>query len=187
MKVGLVGLGNAGRTLHLPALRGMAGVVVAAADSDAARRAEAARAFGVGVSASLDELLAAHAPDVVIVATPPDSHVALCMQALAAGAHVICEKPFAPSVAEADRVIAAAAAAGRRVALNHEFREMPIFRALRDQLGAAPAAGHPVFVQAWQNMDLPPWKEPNWRSRLPMGVLYEAGLHLVDTVLALFG
>jgi predicted dehydrogenase len=185
MKIGLIGLGNAGRTLHLPALQGLPGVTVAAADSDASRREAAARQ-GVTVFPSLEALLAAGVPDVVIVATPPDTHVALATQALAAGAHVVCEKPFAPSVAEAEAIVQAATRAGRRVALNHEFREMPIFRALRDQLGT-PEVGRPVFVQAWQNMDLPPWKEPNWRSQLPMGVLYEAGLHLVDYTLALFG
>jgi predicted dehydrogenase len=57
---------------------------------------------------------------------------------------------------------------------------------VRDRVGA-PDVGALVFAQAWQNMDLPPWKEPNWRSQLPMGVLYEAGLHLVDYMLALFG
>ena len=185
MKIGLLGLGNAGRALHLPALLGLPGITVAAADPDAARRESAAQS-GVALFPSLEALLGAGVPDVVIVATPPATHVALCTQALAAGAHVICEKPFAPSVAEAETIVAAAARAGRRLALNHEFREMPIFRALRDQLGA-PDVGRPVFVQAWQNMDLPPWKEPNWRAQLPMGVLYEAGLHLVDYALALFG
>jgi len=110
----------------------------------------------------------------------------LCRQALAAGAHVFCEKPFAPSVREAQQIIDAAAAAGRRVALNHEFREMPIFRAVRDQVGR-PEVGDLVFVQAWQNMDLPPWKEPGWRGQLLTGTLYEAGLHLTDYVIALFG
>ncbi len=186
MKVGLVGLGNAGRTLHLPALRALAGVeLVGAVDTDAVRRDAAVRDAGVTVFATLDALLD-RKPEVVIVATPPDAHVAVCTRVLEAGAHVLCEKPFAPSVAEADSVIMAAARAGRRVALNHEFREMPIFRAVRDQVGT-PDVGGLVFAQAWQNMDLPPWKEPNWRSSMPMGVLFEAGLHLVDYLLALFG
>src|SRR5262245_64061254 len=59
------------------------------------------------------------------------------------GAHVICEKPFVASLDEADRVMAAAEAAGKRIALNHEFREMPIFRALRD----AAAPSDIVFAQ----------------------------------------
>src|SRR5262245_21894864 len=74
--------------------------------------------------------------NVVVIGTPPDSHASYCLKAFGAGAHVICEKPFVSSLEEADRVIAASEAAGRRIALNHEFREMPIFRALRD--AAAP-------------------------------------------------
>src|SRR5918992_770747 len=135
-RVAVVGLGNAGHTLHLPALSGIpAARVVGACDVDA-------------------------------------------------GAHVICEKPFVSSLEEADRVIEAATAAGRRVALNHEFREMPIFRAVREAVGRE--GGEVVFAQVWQLMDLPPWAEPGWRGRLLQRTLYEAGVHLVDFLLALF-
>jgi predicted dehydrogenase len=64
-----------------------------------------------------------------VIGTPPDSHFDYCLRSFAAGRHVICEKPFTSSIDEANQVIEAAAAANRRVALNHEFREMPIFRA----------------------------------------------------------
>ena len=87
------------------------------------------------------------------------------------------------SLDEADRVIAAAEAAGKRIALNHEFREMPIFRALRD----AAAPKDIVFAQVWQLMDLPPWAEPGWRGQMLQRTLYEAGVHLVDFLMALFG
>jgi len=72
------------------------------------------------------------------------------------------------------------------VALNHEFRLMPIFRAVLDEAGSE-EAGAPVVMQAWQNMDLPPWKEPGWRGALLTGTLFEAGIHLVDYALAVFG
>lgn len=186
MRVAVLGLGNAGFDLHLPALAGLAGITAVAVDPDAARRARAAERYKVAVADSLEAAQKDGALDVVIVATPPVTHVALCRQALAAGSHVFCEKPFAPSVQEAQQIIDAAAVAGRRVALNHEFREMPIFRAVRDQIGQ-PDVGDLVFVQAWQNMDLPPWKEPGWRGKLLTGTLYEAGLHLTDYVIALFG
>jgi predicted dehydrogenase len=53
-------------------------------------------------------------------------------------------------------------------------------------VGAADT-GAPVFAQAWQVMDLPPWKEPGWRGQLLRGTLYEAGIHLVDYLMAVFG
>ena len=183
-RVAVVGLGNAGLTLHLPALAGMTDVqVVGACDLDAGRRELAATSWKVPVFSDFDDMLARANPDVVIIGTPPDSHANDCLKSVAVGAHVICEKPFVSSLDEADRVIAAAAAAGRRIALNHEFREMPIFRALRD----AAAPEDIVFAQVWQLMDLPPWSEPGWRGRMLQRTLYEAGVHLVDFLMALFG
>lgn len=181
-RVAVVGLGNAGHTLHLPALAGIAdATVVGAVDLDAARRTRAAETWKVPVFDDFESMLAKASPEVVVVGTPPHTHAEYCLRTLEAGAHVVCEKPFVSSLDEADRVIAAAAAAGRRVALNHEFREMPIFRAVRDRARGV------VFAQAWQLMDLPPWAEPNWRSQMLMRTLYEAGIHLVDYMLALFG
>ena len=183
LRVAVVGLGNAGFTLHLPALQGIQGVsVVGAADLDADRRARAAARFKVPVFSDFQTMLSSASPDVVIVATPPDTHADYTLRSLAAGAHVLCEKPFVSSIGEADRIIAAAARAGRMVALNHEFREMPIFRALRD----AAAPSDIVFAQVWQLMDLPPWAEPGWRGEMLQRTLYEAGVHLVDFLMALF-
>lgn len=183
-RVAVVGLGNAGHTLHLPALAGMSGVqVVGACDIDAGRRERAATTWKVPVYEDFDDMLARANADVIVVGTPPDSHASYCMKSFAAGAHVICEKPFVSSLEEADRVIDAAEAAGKRIALNHEFREMPIFRAVRD----AAAPKEIVFAQVWQLMDLPPWAEPGWRGKMLQRTLYEAGVHLVDFLMALFG
>lgn len=155
-------------------------------DPDEGRRQRAATRFKVPVFAEFDAMLAAARPDVVIIATPPGSHADYCLRSIAAGAHVICEKPFVSSLREADTIIAAARAAGRRVALNHEFREMPIFKALIDA-ARAPENGGLVFAQVWQLMDLPPWAEPGWRGQMLQRTLYEAGVHLVDFLMALFG
>ncbi|MES2304428.1 MAG: Gfo/Idh/MocA family oxidoreductase [Gemmatimonadota bacterium] len=187
MRVVVIGLGNAGTTLHLPALAGLAGVAtVGAMDLDADRRAKAAATFGVPVFDDFDVMMTTTKPDVVMIGTPPDSHADYCLRSFAAGAHVLCEKPFVASLAEADTVIAAARAAGRRLALNHEFREMPIFRAVRDAVGSGENGGL-VFAQVWQLMDLPPWAEPGWRGQMLQRTLYEAGVHLVDFLMALFG
>ncbi len=184
LRVALVGLGNAGQTLHLPALSGLTGArIVGAFDADEATRAAVARDWRVPVVDTVDALFAA-APEVVIVGTPPDSHGAYCLRAIDAGAHVICEKPFASSVTEADAILARAASAGTGVVVNHDFTEMPIFRAVRDEVARHDGL---VFVQVWQLMDLPPWREPGWRGRLLQRTLYEAGTHLVDFVMTLFG
>lgn len=187
MRVALVGLGNAGHTLHLPALSRMSDVeVVGACDLDDQRRQRAKETWKVPVFDGYEAMLDDTDPELVIIGTPPDSHFDYCLKALSAGAHVICEKPFVSSLAEATAVIEAADAADRRVALNHEFREMPIFRAVRDQVGQ-PGVGRLSLVQVWQLMDLPPWAEPGWRGQMLQRTLFEAGVHLVDFVMALFG
>lgn len=186
-RIAVVGLGNAGHTLHLPALAGIPSArVVGACDLSESMRERAASAWGVPTFADFDRMLAEAKPDVVIVATPPDTHLDYSLRTLAAGAHLICEKPFVSSLAEADRIIAAAADAGLRVGLNHEFREMPIFRALRDEVDSG-RPGRLAFAQVWQLMDLPPWAEPGWRGQMLQRTLYEAGVHLVDYLMALFG
>ena len=187
MRIALVGLGNAGFTLHLPALAALREhQVVGATDLDAARRDRASSQFRVPLFDDFDGMIAGAKPDVVLIGTPPSSHADYCIRALASGAHVICEKPFVSSLAEADRVLAAARAAGKRVALNHEFREMPIFRAVRDAVASGESGGL-NFAQVWQLMDLPPWAEPGWRGEMLQRTLYEAGIHLVDFLIALFG
>src|SRR5262245_21328458 len=144
MRVAVVGLGEAGSTIHLPALAGLSSAtLVGAADLDASRRDRAAR-FRVPVFADLDEMLARARPEVVVAATPPALHVDHCRTALAAGAHGVCEKPFSPDSAGAELVLRSAAAAGRRVAVNHEFRQMPILQAL---LAEAQRSSGPSFAQ----------------------------------------
>ncbi len=186
-RIAIVGLGNAGHTLHLPALAGIEGIrIVGACDLSAEMRDRAKASWGVPVYDDFDRMIEEGQPEVVIVGTPPDSHLEYGLKTVGAGAHLICEKPFVSSVAEADRLIAAADEAGVRIALNHEFREMPIFRAVREAV-ASGETGELVLAQIWQLMDLPPWAEPGWRGRMLQRTLYEAGVHLVDYLMALFG
>ena len=85
MKLGYVGLGWAARSFHLPALKSVATAeAVGGADSSAEQRESWHSATGLPVYESLDELLEHGHPDVVVIATPPDSHGDLCLEALAA-------------------------------------------------------------------------------------------------------
>jgi D-apiose dehydrogenase len=187
VRIVLVGLGEAGFSIHLPALARIPSVRVAGgADPDAGRRDRAAAKFRLPVFADVDRMLAETRPDVVIVGTPPATHAEYCLRALAAGAHVLCEKPFVSSLDEADQVLEAAAAAGRGVALNHEFREMPILRALCEEAGRA-GPGGVAFAQVWQLVNVPAWTEAGWRGQIAQRTLYEAGVHLIDFLIALFG
>lgn len=184
MRFGLVGLGSAARGFHVPGLGAVPGAeIVGGADSSADQRADWTARTRTPSFESVEELIEETRPDAVIIGTPPDSHADLCVRALEAGAHVICEKPFVSTVEEADQVLAAAAASGRFVAVNHQYRELPIFRALKERIGA-PDVGRLVFCQLWQLMDLPPWEEHvEWRREMPNRTLFEGGVHLVDLLL----
>lgn len=184
-RVALVGLGEAGGTIHLPALRGMRGVeFVGAADPDEHRRRDAQRR-GVAVFADSARLLSDARAELVIVASPPALHARHCEEALSAGADVLCEKPFAASVAEARRIVEHARRLGRRVFVNHEFRAMPIYRELLTRARDDP--GGVVVAQVWQAIHHDPASESGWRRQLRRRALYEAGVHLVDVALQLFG
>lgn len=161
--------------------------VIGGFDAAEEQRRSWAQETGLPAFADLAELKERGRPDLVIVATPPQSHADLCVAALEAGMHVFCEKPFVMNLEEADRVIAASDAAKRHVAVNHEFREKPIFKTLYDKIGT-PDAGRLVFCQVWQLMDLAPWDEPvAWRAAMPNRTLFEGGVHLVDLLLMIFG
>jgi len=186
MRIGYAGLGWAARGFHVPAARQVAAAEpVGGFDSSPEQRASWERETGLPAFESFEELLEGAKPELLVIATPPDFHTQLCLDALAAGLHVLCEKPFVPTPEEADRVLAAADAAGLGVAVNHEFREKPIFKAVKQRIGADDT-GRLVFTQIWQLMNLAPWDEPvPWRAAMPNRTLFEGGVHLVDLLLHL--
>ncbi len=124
LRVGVVG-SSFGGTVHVPAYRaqGRFEVVAIASPANAARVAQERKiphAF-----ASVDEMLEGVEVDVVSVASPPFAHRHDVLAALARGKHVLCEKPFALDVAQAEELVAAARSAGTVCALAHEFRYTP--------------------------------------------------------------
>jgi predicted dehydrogenase len=188
VRLGFAGLGWAARAFHVPAARRTPGAdLVGGFDSSPDQRESWTSETQLPAYESFDELLEKGNPDVLVVATPPDSHTQLALDALAAGLHLLCEKPFVATVADADTVLAAAEQAGKQVAVNHEFREKPIFKAIKDRIGAEDT-GRLVFTQIWQLMNLAPWDEPvPWRAAMPNRTLFEGGVHLVDLLLHLYG
>jgi predicted dehydrogenase len=186
-RIAVVGCGEAGYDIHLPALALMKDrEVVGACDPSDARRERVAKRYGTPVFESTGELLERAKPDVLIVATPPDSHESVCLEGIDAGCHIICEKPFVNTIESGERIVEAASVKEVGIALNHEFRAMPIFQSVIDAARREEKA--PVFfAQLWQNTNLPPGTESGWRGSMERRTLHEAGIHMVDFALALFG
>ena len=122
--IGLAFLGCGWATrLHSRTLRGFGGQVRRYYASRDATRAEeyAARFGGAGSFGSYEAALASHDVDVVLIATPPSSHLDLALRAITAGKDVIVEKPPFLSVSDLDRAGAAASGAGRHVMVAENY------------------------------------------------------------------
>ena len=131
MRVGVLGCGYWG-SKHVRVLSMNPDVEqVVVIDPRPERRSDLLRAFPASASAaSLTEALPM--VDAVIIATPPESHAELGLRAIAAGKHVLVEKPMATSVADAGRLIEAAEAAGVVLMAGHTFEYNAAVWALRD-------------------------------------------------------
>jgi len=187
----VVGTGFGAR-VHVPALRA-AGFDVAALvgrDSDRTRR----RADRLGVPDALTDVGAALArPDVqaVTIATPPSTHAAIAVAAARAGKHVLCEKPFAMTSAEAEAMLDAASEAGVTHLVGHEFR-WAVDRATVGRAIASGAIGEPRFATFVSHVALvadPDAKVPSWwfDAESGGGWLGASGSHAVDQVRAWLG
>jgi UDP-N-acetyl-2-amino-2-deoxyglucuronate dehydrogenase len=189
VKVAVIGNGSATGRMHLPALRRLSEAeLVGGCDADPERRAAWGRETGTPAFESADELLQRCRPEVAIVATPPDSHAALAIASMQSGAHVLCEKPLADSLSEADRILAAARGAGRRVAVNQHMRRTRIFKALRERIESG-ADGRLVFCQVTQLLERGAELDgrAEWKRAMADRQLLEGGIHLVDLVNYLHG
>lgn len=183
LKVAVVGCGKIadGHVEEIGKL-GEVARVVAVCDLEGLMAEQLARRLGVPAHYDdLDRLLAVERPDVVHVTTPPHSHLALARKALAAGAHVVVEKPFTLSLADSRALLGAAREAGRKVTIGYSYHFDPTVEALRDRC-ARGEVGDPVHVEAFLGYNLAgPFGKAlladrdHWVHRLP-GKLFQNNL-----------
>jgi predicted dehydrogenase len=149
----------------------LAGAELAGVSASSPSSAEAAaRALGAERAfASSEELVVADDVDVVHICTPNHLHLPLAEAALAAGKHVICEKPLAIDVAGAQRLADAAAAAGRQAAVPFVYRYYPTVREARARVLAGETGPirlvHGTYLQDW----LVDADDYNWRVDSSLG------------------
>src|SRR5829696_3159923 len=130
VRVAVVGYGYWG-SKHVRVLSGLPNVAVTVVDEDAERRADATRTFdSTPVVPRLDDVV--DDVDAVIVATPPSTHAPVAQAAVAAGRHVLVEKPLATAAAECEALIEAAAAGGLVLMVGHTFEYNPAVAKLRE-------------------------------------------------------
>lgn len=183
MRIGLVGYGAGGRIFHLPFMRAaseweIVGVVTRSPE----RRAElAADAPGLPAFDSLDALIDAGV-DAVVITTPPSTRRELVLRALERGVHVVADKPFAPDLATARELVAAAERAGARLTVFHNRRQDTDFLTLRAVV-ASGEIGTPMRADFVLDQPDPASRE----IAVGGGLLRDLGAHVVDQVTQLFG
>ena len=194
--IALLGAGYAAR-IQLACWQEIPGAAVIGVWNRSAERARALAAeFDVPSFDEIDALLAHPAVDAVDIATAVETHSGYALQAAASGKHVLCQKPLAPSFAEAQTIVSGCEAAGVRLMVNENWRWRPWYRAARDLLDHG-AIGQPFALRlasrsaaAVATPDHPPEslfdRQPFLRRMRPLIVL-ELGPHHFDIVRFLFG
>ena len=192
MNVALLGYGLAGSAFHAPFIATTPGLrlsVVVTGNEE--RREQALREHeGVTVVATADEVWArASELDLVVIATPNDSHLPLGLAALDAGLAVVVDKPLALNAGEGRTLVDAAAERGLMLTAFQNRRWDGDFLTLRALLEADELGRVHRFESRFERWR--PEVGDGWRERIPPeeggGLLLDLGSHLVDQALQLFG
>ncbi len=191
MKFGIIGTGSIGR-FHAEAIRAMdGGELHSVHHPDAGRTAEVSRAFGVKCHSNLDEFLADPELEVVTIATPSGAHLGPTLAALAAGKHVICEKPLEITTERIDWMISAAKETEMTLAaiLNRRFNPaMDAFKAACDGGRFGKITSASCYVKWFRDQAY--YDSAAWRGTRALdggGALMNQGIHTIDALLHLAG
>jgi len=181
MNFGLVGAGAIGRVRARAASRTPGCALIAVADADAARARlvapSQARCFS-----DYRHLLAIQELEGVIVSTPPASHEEIVMAALAAGKHVLCEKPLSNSLPACRRMVAASRTSGKLLTCGFNHRYFPAVKFLKQTLDSG-RLGVLDHVRAFAGHTGLSEFKASWmydKDQIGGGALMDAGIHVID-------
>lgn len=185
----LVGASTIASEYMIGALRAGGQEVVWIVSGSARRASDYAAEHGIARStADLSQALADPDVEAVYISSTNEKHFSQAMAAIAAGKHVLCEKPLGMSVDEARRMVAAARAANLTFATNHHLRCSGSHRAIRDLI-AAGRIGRVLSVRIFHAVHLPPHLQ-GWRIDNPDaggGVIPDITVHDADVARFLLG
>lgn len=188
---GIIGCGMISK-FHARALGAIDGARLAGVfDPNPEAMARAAQAYGVRAFASMEAILACPEIDAVCVLTPNGLHAPIALQALAAGKHVVVEKPMAITLEDADKLVAASEAAGLKVCVISQLRFSPAVQAVKRALeegyfGRIVSAS--LSMKYYREASY--YNASGWRGTWAMdggGALMNQGIHGVDLLQYLAG
>ena len=191
LRVGIIGAGAIARDVHIPSYlkKGNKVKIVAIADVVLERAQEIAEKFAIPHSfGSYEEMLAEVKLDAVSVCVPNKFHAEATIAALDAGYHVLCEKPPAMTVEEAESMVKAAKDSGKFLTYGFHYRytsEVEIAKLFidADELGDIYSAR----VHAIRRRGIPGWGVFTNKELQGGGPLIDIGVHMLDTALYLMG
>ncbi len=171
IRTALLGRGMAGTVFHAPLIRALPAFQLAA----------------IAGSADAEAAISAPSIDLIVIATPNLTHFPLARAALEAGKHVVVDKPFVLTLAEADALIALAQAKGRILTVFHNRRWDGDFLTVRSLVQSGRLGRIALFEAHWDRFR--PLPKGGWREAPEegSGLLWDLGPHLVDQALLLFG
>lgn len=182
MRLGLIGCGMVGALRATAIGRVPSARLLAVSDLDQSRAAAIAGRARARIEPDWRSLVTGKDIDAVIVSTPPPLHVEMCVEALIAGKHVLCEKPLARTPDECRKILDAAAASGRVLATGFNYRFYPAIKKARAILDSGQIgeldhirsyAGHPGGKEFTH-----PWVHD--ASVMGGGTLMDNGIHIID-------
>ena len=182
IRCGIVGYGLAGAVFHAPLIRAAEGLELAGVSTS--RRENAPPDVPAYAH---EELIRRPDIDLVIIASPNQSHFPLAEAALLAGKHVVVEKPFTVTIAEADALIALADRQQRVLTVFHNRRWDGDFMTVWALMESGRLGNVMLFEARWDRFR--PDIAQRWRERPGggAGLLFDLGPHLIDQALLLFG
>ena len=188
VRVGLIGFGLAGQAFHAPVIRGVKGMELACILERHGTKAKE-KYPEVRVARTLDDMLSDKTIDLCVVATPNDSHSSYTKACLEAGRDVVLDKPFTPTMAEAEQLVRLAAERGRLVTVYQDRRWDGAFQTVKKLVKSGAVGTVVEYESRFDRFRLE--SKPNaWRERPDhpaAGVLWDLGPHLIDGALVLFG
>ncbi|KAF4121917.1 Homoserine dehydrogenase [Geosmithia morbida] len=192
--VGVVGYGMSAKIFHIPFISQTPSLRLHAIVQRNPREGNSAPTDHPSARhfSDVKDLLADADTDVIVITTPPDQHFALTKAALESGKHVLTEKPFVPTAAEAEELIALSEAKGRLICVFQNRRWDADFLTVKHLLEKETLGRILEFNSHFDRYKAPSAAaRADWKGRLGIpqagSTLYDLGTHLIDQAYVLFG
>ena len=187
VRVGIAGLGRSGWTIHALSLEKLTKLfkIAAVFDQDRSRLAEAHARFGCAAYEAFDGLVGSPEVDLVVVAMPNRMHAEYSIKALKAGKNVLCEKPMATTLRDADRMVRTAKRTGKLLTVFQNRRYAPDYLKVREVM-ASGRLGRITHVRLCTHAFERRW---DWQTlrKCGGGSLNNMGSHYLDVALQILG